>query len=121
MSMRIGCFLFAFSLLATACGSDDGGSGSGGGTCLSQCKAAQAGSCSSISDCDAFCASAPVVAGKGNCTSQWSAYESCGTSVAACEISSKCANEESAFTGCAQLWCAANASDQDCISLAGSL
>ena len=104
---------------ATGCSSSSSGSGSGG-DCTSLCTAAQAGKCTSIKgDCAKFCAAIGAVDGPANCSSQYSAYESClGTPASVCANS--CNAKESALTNCVTPYCAAHSSDANCATLIGS-
>ncbi len=65
--------LSAVALLVVGCGSDSSSGSSA--SCLSQCNAAQASGCTSITNCDGFCESSPKVASKAGCGSQWSAFD----------------------------------------------
>jgi len=108
--------LVTMVLLLAACGDDGDGK-----SCFSICDAAKQQSCTSIKDCSKFCVAAANLASKGNCQSQYNAYDSCARSTATCSIDATCKSQETAFTTCAAAFCLVNMSDADCVMIQEAL
>jgi hypothetical protein len=108
---RLGCLcLLVVSL--TGCSDDK--------TCLSVCNSAQDQDCTIIDSCSGFCSSTRALRDKASCESEYDAYHDCAMSSPTCSIDALCYSETNALTTCIGVWCAANPSDADCVTLDNS-
>jgi len=95
-----------------ACGSD--------ASCEQLCEEAQAGDCTDVAgNCGSFCGALDDVESASGCADERDAYESCLNSKdAVCDVD--CDAKENALESCVIAYCAGNAGDPSCVTLAGS-
>ena len=85
--------------------------------CVELCEEAQDGSCTSITgDCGSFCSLVDSVQEPSNCTDERESYEEClNESDNTCDVG--CGDTENSFIDCVTVYCAANLTNSDCLSL----
>ena len=109
--------LIRFALLAAAFAVMVPTPGCSSADCVSICQEAQDKNCTSIKgDCVKGCAALEEVAKLGNCGSQRDAYQSCAEKDEVCTIAARCGGEQTSFSTCVGVYCAANQNNADCVT-----